>query len=120
MATSRIHHKRIPPTAAVLDEEICFRVVCEVVRDGKAYYGTVRGLPVHVSGATKDEAAENALRGAACHILSLVKHGEPVPLPIVKRGSKPETTETKATKSRESVYRRSESLCVHVGRPALT
>jgi predicted RNase H-like HicB family nuclease len=47
-----------------------------------AYCPALEGL--HVGGDTLDEAVKNAVDAATAYIRSLIKHGDPIPLRIIR------------------------------------
>ncbi|OGO19554.1 MAG: hypothetical protein A2Z15_04320 [Chloroflexi bacterium RBG_16_50_11] len=51
-----------------------------------AYCPALKGL--HVGGDTKEEALQNARDAATAYLESLIKHGDPIPLRVVRRESK--------------------------------
>ena len=51
-----------------------------------AYCPALKGL--HVGGETEKEALKNARDAAIAYLESLIKHGDPIPLRVVKRESK--------------------------------
>ena len=51
-----------------------------------AYCPALKGL--HVGGETREEALQNARDAAIAYLESLIKHGDPIPLRVVKRESK--------------------------------
>ncbi len=60
--------------------KIEFLVEIVVEPDGSeclAYCPALKGL--HVGGATAQEAMENANDAIACHLTSMMKHGDPIP-----------------------------------------
>jgi predicted RNase H-like HicB family nuclease len=50
-----------------------------------AYCPALRGL--HVGGLTQDEAIRNAVDAVELYLVSLVKHGDPIPLGVVVESS---------------------------------
>jgi predicted RNase H-like HicB family nuclease len=48
-----------------------------------AYCPSFKGL--HVDGDTEQEALQNAKDAAVAYLESLIKHGDPIPLKVVKR-----------------------------------
>ncbi|KAA3629393.1 MAG: type II toxin-antitoxin system HicB family antitoxin [Proteobacteria bacterium] len=62
---------------------ICVRI--HVEPDGEEFYAYCPDLKgVHVGGTTEDEAIENVKHAAEAYIVSLLKHGEPLPLCVEK------------------------------------
>lgn len=51
-----------------------------------AYCPALKGL--HVCGDTEKEALKNAKDAAIAYLESLIKHGDPIPLRVIKRESK--------------------------------
>jgi predicted RNase H-like HicB family nuclease len=51
-----------------------------------AYCPALKGL--HVGGDTEEEALQNARDAATAYLESLIKHGDPIPLRVVRRESK--------------------------------
>ncbi len=51
-----------------------------------AYCPALKGL--HVGGDTRGEALQNARDAATAYLESLIKHGDPIPLRVVRRESK--------------------------------
>jgi len=51
-----------------------------------AYCPALKGL--HVGGETREKALQNARDAAIAYLESLIKHGDPIPLRVVKRESK--------------------------------
>jgi predicted RNase H-like HicB family nuclease len=47
-----------------------------------AYCPALKGL--HVGGATAQEAMENAKDAIACHLTSMMKHGDPIPKDVLR------------------------------------
>ena len=61
--------------------EITVRLRIVVERDGDefhAYCPALKGL--HTFGRTEEEAVQNARDGAIAYLLSLIKHGDPIPV----------------------------------------
>jgi len=58
-----------------------FELVIVVEPDEDGYYAYCPALKgLHVGGKTKEEALENAKEGAIAYLLSLIKHGDPIPI----------------------------------------
>jgi len=65
--------------------KITFSVEICVEKDGESYYAYCPALPgVHVDGATESEVMENAVTAAKLYIESLIDHGDPIPIQIVR------------------------------------
>ena len=56
-----------------------------------AYCPALKGL--HTWGATKEAARENVISAVQAYMISLSKHGDPLPVGIIKRHHRP-TTQT--------------------------
>lgn len=70
--------------------EFVIRVVIESDENGfHAYCSALKGL--HTWGDTKEEALNNAGDAAAAYIQSLIKHGDPIPVGIIKQKEREET-----------------------------
>jgi predicted RNase H-like HicB family nuclease len=75
-----------------------------------AYCPALKGL--HVGGATVQEAMENANDAIACHLTSMMKHGDPIPKGVsVRRIELPDsrlrrTTSTAGARARPAGRRR--------------
>ena len=63
-------------------EDVARKLGIIVEPDGKEFHAYCSALPgLHASGQTEQEAVENALELAAVYLLSLLKHGDPLPPP---------------------------------------
>jgi predicted RNase H-like HicB family nuclease len=51
-----------------------------------AYCPALKGL--HVGGETREEALQNARDAATAFLESLIKHGEPIPVGVIRRDSR--------------------------------
>lgn len=74
---------------------IGFKVEVVVEPDGTgfhAYCPALKGL--HVDGASRDDALQNAVDAAVVHLLSLIQHGDPIPIGALDR--QPEATTPQA------------------------
>jgi predicted RNase H-like HicB family nuclease len=61
-----------------------FQLVFVVEPDEGEFHAFCPGLKgLHTPGATEQEALENAKDAAAAYILSLIKHGDPIPVGVV-------------------------------------
>ena len=68
--------------------EIGFKVEVVVEPDDNgfhAYCPALKGL--HTSGDTQEEALANAKDAVAAYLQSLIKHGDPIPLNVVRERS---------------------------------
>ena len=65
--------------------KITFSVGICVEKDGESYYAHCPALPgVHVDGETEEEAIKNSTIAIKLYIESLIDHGDPIPIQIVK------------------------------------
>jgi predicted RNase H-like HicB family nuclease len=55
-----------------------------------AFCPALKGL--HTAGSTEEEALQNARDAAAAYILSLIKHGDPIPLGVMDSKSEEGTS----------------------------
>ena len=63
-----------------------FLVGIEVEPDEGGFHAFCPALSgLHVGGDTKEEALQNAKEAAKAYIVSLMKHGEPIPLGITMK-----------------------------------
>jgi predicted RNase H-like HicB family nuclease len=52
-----------------------------IEKDGKLFHAFCPGLKgLHVDGHTQDEALQNATEAARCYLVSLIRHGDPLPI----------------------------------------
>lgn len=64
---------------------ITFNIPICVESDGNGFYAYCPALKgVHVDGDTKEEALENAKTASLLYIKSLIDHGDPIPLQIIR------------------------------------
>jgi len=62
-------------------------IIIEPAENGyHAYCPALKGL--HLGGDTEEEALQNARDAAVAYLESLIKHGDPIPLRVVRRESK--------------------------------
>ena len=67
-------------------EKIVFSVPIIIENDNGEFYAYCPALKgLHTSGGTVEEARENAKNAVAAYLLSLIKHGEPIPVGIIKK-----------------------------------
>lgn len=60
---------------------IKIKIQLEVERDGDTYHAFCLALKgLHVDGATEHEAIETAKEAACAYLVSLMRHGEPLPV----------------------------------------
>jgi len=60
-----------------------------IEKDGNEYHAyspVLKGL--HTCGETKEEALENAKNAISAYLFSLIKHGDPIPLRIIKENKR--------------------------------
>jgi predicted RNase H-like HicB family nuclease len=62
-----------------------------------AYCPALRGL--HVDGETMEEALTNARDAATAYLESLIKHGDPIPIRVVKRESRSTSKSSRFTEA---------------------
>jgi predicted RNase H-like HicB family nuclease len=67
-----------------------------------AYCPALKGL--HVGGETREEALQNARDAAIAYLESLIKHGDPIPLRVVKRESKLGSSDIRHTEELKVAY----------------
>lgn len=66
-------------------EEFLFEIPISIEPDHgefHAYCPLLKGL--HIGGKTEDEALQNAKNAAIAYLISLIKHGDPIPIEIIK------------------------------------
>ena len=84
---------------------IGFKILVVVEHDETgfhAYCPALKGL--HTCGDTEEEALQNATDAAKAYILSLIKHGDPIPVGVVMgERSKPITLARETTRRTESL-----------------
>ncbi len=68
-----------------------------------AFCPALKGL--HAPGATEQEALANAKDAAAAYVLSLIKHGDPIPVGIPTAGSEETASPKKSRTTREYMER---------------
>ena len=89
--------------------EVTFRIDICVEADGDGYYAYCPALEgLHVGGDTLDEATQNAVDAAIAYVRSLMKHGDPIPLQVVRK----DTIDRGPSHSREGVTHRTEEFSV--------
>ena len=66
------------------DKKISFNITIFVEKDDSNYHAFCPALKgLHVDGATEKEAIENAREAAVAYLVSLIKHGDPIPLNVI-------------------------------------
>lgn len=66
--------------------KITFSIEICVEKDGDSYYAYCPALVgVHVDGETEEETIKNARIAIKLYIESLIDHGDPIPIQIVKK-----------------------------------
>ena len=68
-----------------------------------AFCPALKGL--HTAGATEQEALENAKNAAVAYILSLIEHGDPIPLGVSVPTSEKGASRSRRQKTREYTER---------------
>jgi predicted RNase H-like HicB family nuclease len=74
-----------------MGEERILRFTVEIIvePDGEEFHAYAPALKgVHSAGDSEDEALANAADAAIAYIRSLIKHGEPIPIPAAVAGPK--------------------------------
>lgn len=72
-------YAKLPDTSKI---EFQLHIIVEADEDEfHAYCPALKGL--HAGGITEEEALENAKDAAVAYILSLIKHGDPIPVGIL-------------------------------------
>jgi len=66
------------------DKKISFKITIVVEPDDGGFHAFCPALKgLHVDGTTEKEALENAREAAVAYLVSLIKHGDPIPLNVV-------------------------------------
>lgn len=66
-----------------MTEEVTFKVRVVTERDGGGWHAFCPALKgLHACGATAEEAVHNAADAATAYLMSVIKHGEPIPLGV--------------------------------------
>jgi predicted RNase H-like HicB family nuclease len=68
-----------------------------------AFCPALKGL--HTAGSTEQEALENAKNAAVAYILSLIKHGDPIPLGVMAPTSEKGASRSRRQRTREYTER---------------
>ena len=77
-----------------------FKIDIIVEPDESGFYAHCPALKgLHVSGETREEALQNARDAATAYLESLIKHGDPIPIRVVKRETKNTPDSTRFTES---------------------
>ena len=67
------------------ESTITFELDIIVEPDGDEYHAYAPSLKgLHVYGSTEEEALNNAMEAAKAYLLSLIKHGDPIPVGVIK------------------------------------
>ena len=80
-----------------MSKKITFTITVYVEPDGSGFHAFCPALPgLHVDGATEKEACRNAAAAAVGYIKSMQKHGESIPIGMM-RVEEEQPTQTPAT-----------------------
>jgi predicted RNase H-like HicB family nuclease len=83
-----------------------FQVVLVVEPDEDEFHAFCPALKgLHTAGATEQEALENAKDAAAAYILSLIKHGDPIPVGVMTPHGEKAPSRSAARRTREYTER---------------